>query len=68
MRRRFSFLIPCIGIAAALSAPAQTSKAAKYVDWKTFKLYGFNLGGWLVQESTIDTTQWDTYSGGAADE
>lgn len=68
MRWRSSLLIPYIGIAGALTAPAQPSKAAKYVDWKTFKAYGVNLGGWLVQESTIDTTWWDTYSGGAADE
>lgn len=68
MRWRSSFLIPCIGISGAFSAPSQPSKAAKYVDWKKFRAYGVNLGGWLVQESTIDTTWWNTYSGGAADE
>lgn len=48
--------------------PAHTGQSSKYVDWTKFKAYGVNLGGWLVQESTIDTTWWGTYSGGASDE
>lgn len=39
-----------------------------YLDWTTFNAVGANLGGWLVQESTIDTTWWARYSGGAEDE
>lgn len=39
-----------------------------YIDWHTFHARGVNLGGWLEQESTIDTTWWSTYSGGASDE
>ncbi|KAF3391286.1 putative glucan 1,3-beta-glucosidase A [Penicillium rolfsii] len=63
-----NFLLFCMGIEGALSAPASQAKNTKYVDWKNFKAYGVNLGGWLVQESTIDSIWWNEYSGGAADE
>lgn len=39
-----------------------------YLNWKTFNAIGANLGGWLLQESTIDTTWWAQNSGGAEDE
>ncbi|KAG2414441.1 hypothetical protein HFD88_003632 [Aspergillus terreus] len=42
--------------------------AAQYLDWRTYKANGVNLGGWLCQESTIDTTWWAQYSKGADDE
>lgn len=42
--------------------------AAQYFDWKTFEANGVNLGGWLEQESTIDTSWWAKYSKGATDE
>ena len=29
--------------------------ATEYLAWKTFHANGINLGGWLEQESTIDT-------------
>ncbi|KAL4890518.1 glycoside hydrolase superfamily [Aspergillus ambiguus] len=40
----------------------------EYLNWTTFDAVGVNLGGWLHQESTIDTTWWAQYSGGAPDE
>ncbi|OQE18689.1 hypothetical protein PENSTE_c017G04199 [Penicillium steckii] len=49
----------------ALCHPAASSN---YLDWKTFNAVGANLGGWLAQESTIDTDWWARYSGGAEDE
>ena len=39
-----------------------------YVEWKTFKGLGVNLGGWLVQEPAIDTTFFAQYGGDATDE
>ncbi|KAL4917966.1 putative cellulase [Aspergillus aurantiobrunneus] len=36
--------------------------------WSTYEANGVNLGGWLVQESTIDTTWWTENSKGAPDE
>ncbi|KAL4939155.1 hypothetical protein BDV06DRAFT_214530 [Aspergillus oleicola] len=42
--------------------------ASQYLNWSTYKANGVNLGGWLVQESTIDTTWWAEYSKGAPDE
>ncbi|KAF7720038.1 Glucan 1,3-beta-glucosidase [Penicillium ucsense] len=39
-----------------------------YINWRTFSGHGVNLGGWLEQESTIDTTWWSTYGANAADE
>jgi hypothetical protein len=41
-------------LAQAISAAA-LEKKQNYVNWKTFEANGVNLGGWLVQESTIDT-------------
>lgn len=49
----------------ALSQPAASSS---YLDWSTFDAVGVNLGGWLAQESTIDSDWWAQYSGGAEDE
>lgn len=62
-----SVFLAVLGFPYALCLPNH-AKAHRYVDWKTFKAYGVNLGGWLVQESTIDTLFWNTYSGGASDE
>lgn len=44
------------------------SAGSDYIDWRTFKANGVNLGGWLVQEYFIDTAWWDANSGGASDE
>lgn len=30
--------------------------AVEYLNWATYIANGVNLGGWLEQESTIDTT------------
>ncbi|KAL4996218.1 putative cellulase [Aspergillus recurvatus] len=40
----------------------------QYLDWSTYEANGVNLGGWLVQESTVDTAWWAQYSKGASDE
>ncbi|PWY83264.1 glycoside hydrolase [Aspergillus sclerotioniger CBS 115572] len=52
----------------ALAAPLTTPQKSAYIDWRTFQANGVNLGGWLEQESTIDSHFWATYSGGASDE
>lgn len=49
-------------------ATARKVASTQYLDWKTFNAVGVNLGGWLEQESTIDTTWWSQHSGGAVDE
>jgi aryl-phospho-beta-D-glucosidase BglC (GH1 family) len=54
--------------AIATASVAHSAGTSPYLDWKSFNATGVNLGGWLVQESTIDTTWWATYSGGAPDE
>ncbi|KAF7536309.1 hypothetical protein G7054_g4648 [Neopestalotiopsis clavispora] len=41
---------------------------AAYVNWKTFKATGVNLGAWLVQEKSLDTPFWNQYGGNATDE
>ncbi|TKX24417.1 cellulase-like protein 2 [Elsinoe australis] len=56
------------GILCLLPGLSITVSAADYVKWTTFKPKAVNLGGWLVQESTIDTSFWAQYSGGAPDE
>lgn len=54
----------------ALSAAyvAYAAPGATYVDWKTFKSNGANLGAWLVQEKSLDTPFWDQHGGNATDE
>src|SRR4051812_33193944 len=42
--------------------------SAQYIDWKTFKSNGINLGGWLQQEAVIDPVFWSAYAGNATDE
>lgn len=61
-------LLLALAIPSALAVPSKRPEQVQYIDWKSFKAYGVNLGGWLVQESTIDTHWWDTYSRGASDE
>jgi glucan 1,3-beta-glucosidase len=42
---------------------------ANFVDWKTFKANGANLGGWLEKEQTHDPVWWSQVGGdGAPDE
>lgn len=56
-------------VGQSLALPAAVAPpSTNYINWKTFKANGVNLGGWLVQESTIDTAFWNQYSGGAPDE
>ncbi|KAJ5664655.1 hypothetical protein N7462_011468 [Penicillium macrosclerotiorum] len=62
------FVLATLGVSGALCTPVSKANDSKYVNWKTFKAYGVNLGGWLVQESTIDTSFWTKYSEGATDE
>ncbi|KAK9853983.1 hypothetical protein MYU51_004613 [Penicillium brevicompactum] len=72
--RNFLSLSVAALLHVAAASPTQkaqlhkVSTADQYVDWRTFTGYGVNLGGWLEQESTIDTTWWAKYSHGAADE
>ncbi|KAJ5281861.1 hypothetical protein N7478_007233 [Penicillium angulare] len=58
--------------AQALSNPTPHSKSDTntnnkndYIDWRTFHAHGVNLGGWLEQESTIDTYWWAKECAGA---
>jgi aryl-phospho-beta-D-glucosidase BglC (GH1 family) len=39
-----------------------------YLNWKTFKANGVNLGGWLHQEAVIDPVFWSQYGGNTTDE
>ncbi|KAI0155954.1 endo-beta-1,3-glucanase [Pestalotiopsis sp. NC0098] len=42
---------------------ACTQATVDFLNWKTFKGNGVNLGGWLVQEPFIDTDFWATSCG-----
>jgi len=39
-----------------------------FINWKTYKANGVNLGGWLEKEKTHDPQWWDTYAPDAPDE
>jgi aryl-phospho-beta-D-glucosidase BglC (GH1 family) len=41
-------------------------KASGFVNWKTFKANGANLGGWLAKEKTHDPIWWSSVGGDAA--
>lgn len=43
-------------------------RQASYVNWKTFKATGVNLGGWLQQEAVIDPAFWSQNCGNTTDE
>ncbi|KAH8685380.1 putative cellulase [Tricladium varicosporioides] len=53
------------GVVSILAAPSNS-----YVNWRTFKANGVNLGGWLWQEAVIDPVFWAQSAGssGATDE
>ncbi|KAH8425758.1 glycoside hydrolase family 5 protein [Aspergillus melleus] len=59
--------LSCLPFSLALPH-LQGRDSSGYVDWRNFKADGVNLGGWLVQESTIDTPWWGKYSLGEDDE
>ncbi|PSK35074.1 hypothetical protein B9Z65_1657 [Elsinoe australis] len=42
--------------------------SAKWIDWKTYKANGVNLGGWLEKELTHDPIWWAQYSNDTIDE
>ncbi|KAK8135988.1 glucan 1-3-beta-glucosidase precursor [Apiospora sp. TS-2023a] len=48
---------------AGVARAAVTNPPVSYLDWKTFKGDGVNLGGWLVQEPFIDTEWWSANCG-----
>jgi hypothetical protein len=54
--------------ATTVSAAPATKHMPKYVDWSTFNATGVNLGGWMVQELTIDTGFWADFAGNQTDE
>jgi aryl-phospho-beta-D-glucosidase BglC (GH1 family) len=54
--------------ATTVSATPTTKPTPRYVDWSTFNATGVNLGGWMVQELTIDTGFWADFAGNKTDE
>jgi aryl-phospho-beta-D-glucosidase BglC (GH1 family) len=58
--------IAAIAATTASAAPKHTS--AEFVDWTSFNATGVNLGGWFVQEKTIDTGFWADFAGNKSDE
>ncbi|RAH42502.1 putative glucan 1,3-beta-glucosidase precursor [Aspergillus brunneoviolaceus CBS 621.78] len=65
---KFGFALAALALPTALGAPTTSRKSSSYVNWRQFKAHGANLGGWLVQESTINSAWWAEYAGGASDE
>ncbi|KAJ4355201.1 hypothetical protein N0V95_003161 [Ascochyta clinopodiicola] len=54
-------------LSTALAGPA-VRRQNSYIDWKTFKATGVNLGGWLQQEAVIDPAFWSQNCNNTADE
>ena len=52
----------------AHSIPWSKQNSAQYIDWKTYKANGVNLGAWLEQEKNYDYTWWNKYSPNTFDE
>jgi aryl-phospho-beta-D-glucosidase BglC (GH1 family) len=59
-----------IAAIAATTVSATTPKhtSVDFVDWTSFNATGVNLGGWFVQEKTIDTGFWADFAGNKSDE
>ena len=51
----------------ALAGP-ETKHQNSYINWKTFKATGVNLGGWLQQEAVIAPTFWTQNCANTTDE
>ena len=72
--RSLSWVAVLASLTTILASPATSTpnghdpKSTGYINWRTFSGYGVNLGGWLEQESTIDTRWWSTYGTNASDE
>jgi aryl-phospho-beta-D-glucosidase BglC (GH1 family) len=73
--RSFTWLATLASLSTAIASPVSSntanghdSKSTGYTNWRTFSGYGVNLGGWLEQESTIDTRWWSTYGTNTSDE
>lgn len=63
-----TFASPLASNPSSNSPNGHDPKSTGYINWRTFAGYGVNLGGWLEQESTIDTRWWATYGVNASDE
>ncbi|KAL4914247.1 glycoside hydrolase superfamily [Aspergillus aurantiobrunneus] len=59
-------LTTLLAICTATSSASPNQKPA--FNWRTTKSTGVNLGGWLVQEASLDTTFWNTHAPNAPDE
>ncbi|KAF5011903.1 hypothetical protein FDECE_2036 [Fusarium decemcellulare] len=60
--------LPTLIAFSGLYSQVGAAPASSYVDWKTFKANGVNLGGWLHQEAVIDPVFWGQYGGNTPDE
>lgn len=63
-------LLPILisSFASIVLSSSVVPRQANYVNWKTFKANGINLGGWLAQEAVIDPTWWSKNCGSTPDE
>ncbi|KAJ5160506.1 uncharacterized protein N7482_007510 [Penicillium canariense] len=76
--RAFSLLAILSSLHPSTSSPVSSAPHSQsldsnahdkaYTNWRTLTGHGVNLGGWLEQESTIDTAWWSTVAGNASDE
>src|SRR5690348_2304794 len=60
--------VSVLGLSSTTLAGPIVGRQADYVNWKTFKANGVNLGGWLEQEAVIDPTWWSQNCGDTHDE
>lgn len=70
--RTYASLLSLLGLYTAQVAAHPTERSSNankhgYIDWRTFHANGVNLGGWLEQESTIDTFWWAKECAGATE-
>ncbi|KAL2836151.1 glycoside hydrolase superfamily [Aspergillus pseudoustus] len=67
----YSFLLSLTTLLSLLQTTTThptSCKPPSPFNWTTTRSTGVNLGGWLVQESTIDTNFWLTHAPNASDE
>ena len=68
---RTTFVVDAIKLSLsrfAHSIPWSKQNSAQYIDWKTYKANGVNLGAWLEQEKDYDYAWWNKYSPTTFDE
>ncbi|KFA70908.1 hypothetical protein S40288_10151 [Stachybotrys chartarum IBT 40288] len=61
-------LLNHLTLTAFIANVAAAAAQSTYLNWRSFRANGVNLGGWLHQEAVIDPAWWNQHAPGTLDE